>query len=174
MRWGTDLADLGKSLGTRNRAAQACRCDRSTTAPIPPDMYYGALPIRMLLYHVSNPGQIIRCCDRLQAKRKREKVGELKIVVAGCVAQQEGQTLLRRVPEVDIVMGGSWPWVGWRGEGGRGESVHSSRHTRLSPSGGCGWVPEVDIVTGGGEVGVGQRGGDGCARLGVRATAGVA
>ncbi|KAG2488372.1 hypothetical protein HYH03_013061 [Edaphochlamys debaryana] len=40
-----------------------------------------------------------------QAKRKRERGSELKIVVAGCVAQQEGQTLLRRVPELDIVMG---------------------------------------------------------------------
>ncbi|GLI70694.1 hypothetical protein VaNZ11_015635 [Volvox africanus] len=40
-----------------------------------------------------------------QAKRKRNHVGDLKIVVAGCVAQQEGQTLLRRVPELDIVMG---------------------------------------------------------------------
>lgn len=32
-------------------------------------------------------------------------MGDLKIVVAGCVAQQEGATLLRRVPEVDLVMG---------------------------------------------------------------------
>jgi tRNA-2-methylthio-N6-dimethylallyladenosine synthase len=40
----------------------------------------------------------------MQAKRKREKV-DVKIVVAGCVAQQEGQAMLRRVPEVDIVMG---------------------------------------------------------------------
>lgn len=38
------------------------------------------------------------------AKRKRE--GEdMVIVVAGCVAQQEGHTLLRRAPEVDLVMG---------------------------------------------------------------------
>jgi len=29
----------------------------------------------------------------------------MKIVVAGCVAQQEGEQLLRRVPEVDLVMG---------------------------------------------------------------------
>ena len=29
----------------------------------------------------------------------------LKIVVAGCVAQQEGEALLRRVPELDLVMG---------------------------------------------------------------------
>ncbi|KAI8471262.1 MAG: hypothetical protein J3K34DRAFT_417624 [Monoraphidium minutum] len=40
-----------------------------------------------------------------QAKRKRERMGEMRIVVAGCVAQQEGQALLRRVPEVDLVMG---------------------------------------------------------------------
>ena len=32
-------------------------------------------------------------------------MGDLKIVVAGCVAQQEGAALLRRVPEVDLVMG---------------------------------------------------------------------
>jgi tRNA-2-methylthio-N6-dimethylallyladenosine synthase len=38
------------------------------------------------------------------AKRKRE--GEdVVIVVAGCVAQQEGEALLRRAPEVDLVMG---------------------------------------------------------------------
>ena len=40
-----------------------------------------------------------------QAQRKRQHFNDLKIVVAGCVAQQEGQRLLRRVPEVDIVMG---------------------------------------------------------------------
>lgn len=39
-----------------------------------------------------------------QAKRKRQH-GNLKIVVAGCVAKQEGEQLLRRVPEVDLVMG---------------------------------------------------------------------
>ncbi len=39
-----------------------------------------------------------------QAIRKRE-LPHLKIVVAGCVAQQEGEALLRRVPELDLVMG---------------------------------------------------------------------
>ena len=38
------------------------------------------------------------------AKRKREGA-RVCLVVAGCVAQQEGARLLRRVPEVDIVMG---------------------------------------------------------------------
>jgi hypothetical protein len=45
------------------------------------------------------------CAGSLQAKRKRDRMGDLKIVVAGCVAQQEGEQLLRRVPEVDLVMG---------------------------------------------------------------------
>ncbi|GAB4199882.1 MAG: tRNA (N6-isopentenyl adenosine(37)-C2)-methylthiotransferase MiaB [Coleofasciculaceae cyanobacterium] len=39
-----------------------------------------------------------------QAKRKHEQP-DLTLVVAGCVAQQEGETLLRRVPELDLVMG---------------------------------------------------------------------
>lgn len=38
------------------------------------------------------------------AKRKRDG-DDVAIVVAGCVAQQEGEKLLRRVPEVDLVMG---------------------------------------------------------------------
>ena len=38
------------------------------------------------------------------AKRKRQ--GEdVTIIVAGCVAQQQGEALLRRCPEVDLVMG---------------------------------------------------------------------
>lgn len=37
-------------------------------------------------------------------KRKREG-GNVIIVVAGCVAQQEGQALLQRAPEIDLVMG---------------------------------------------------------------------
>ncbi len=39
-----------------------------------------------------------------QAKRKQEQPN-LKLVVAGCVAQQEGEALLHRVPELDLVMG---------------------------------------------------------------------
>jgi tRNA-2-methylthio-N6-dimethylallyladenosine synthase len=39
-----------------------------------------------------------------QAIRKRANP-ELILVVAGCVAQQEGESLLRRVPELDLVMG---------------------------------------------------------------------
>lgn len=38
------------------------------------------------------------------AKRKRDG-DDVVIVVAGCVAQQEGEALLRRAPEVDLVMG---------------------------------------------------------------------
>ena len=40
-----------------------------------------------------------------QAQRKWDAPDEITLVVTGCVAQQEGEKLLRRVPEVDIVMG---------------------------------------------------------------------
>jgi tRNA-2-methylthio-N6-dimethylallyladenosine synthase len=39
-----------------------------------------------------------------QAKRKHANPN-LTLIVAGCVAQQEGESLLRRVPELDLVMG---------------------------------------------------------------------
>jgi tRNA-2-methylthio-N6-dimethylallyladenosine synthase len=39
-----------------------------------------------------------------QARRKHEKP-DLTLILAGCVAQQEGEALLRRVPELDLVMG---------------------------------------------------------------------
>ena len=39
-----------------------------------------------------------------QALRKQYSP-HLKLIVAGCVAQQEGESLLRRVPELDLVMG---------------------------------------------------------------------
>ncbi|KGF73729.1 (dimethylallyl)adenosine tRNA methylthiotransferase [Neosynechococcus sphagnicola sy1] len=39
-----------------------------------------------------------------QAARKREQPN-LTLVIAGCVAQQEGEQLLQRVPELDLVMG---------------------------------------------------------------------
>jgi tRNA-2-methylthio-N6-dimethylallyladenosine synthase len=39
-----------------------------------------------------------------QAQRKRANP-HLTLVVAGCVAQQEGESLLRRVPELDLVIG---------------------------------------------------------------------
>ena len=39
-----------------------------------------------------------------QAKRKH-KEPKLTLVIAGCLAQQEGEALLRRVPELDLVLG---------------------------------------------------------------------
>ena len=39
-----------------------------------------------------------------QAKRKH-KFPTLKLIIAGCLAQQEGESLLRRVPELDLIMG---------------------------------------------------------------------
>lgn len=39
------------------------------------------------------------------AAKKRKSMGDTRIVVAGCVAQQEGEALLRRIPELDLVIG---------------------------------------------------------------------
>lgn len=41
----------------------------------------------------------------LHAERKRRYPKEVTLAVAGCVAQQEGEKLLRRVPELDLVFG---------------------------------------------------------------------
>ena len=58
---------------------------------------------------------LIGCCrDHAEQKvysyvghhARRKHAGQnVAIVVAGCVAQQEGEMLLRRVPEIDLVMG---------------------------------------------------------------------
>lgn len=40
-----------------------------------------------------------------QVQRKMRNQGKITLVVAGCVAQQEGEKLLRRVPELDVVLG---------------------------------------------------------------------
>lgn len=42
-----------------------------------------------------------------QVKRKRRQMRDLKIIIAGCMAKQAGEAILRRVPEVDIIMGTS-------------------------------------------------------------------
>ena len=41
----------------------------------------------------------------VHAQRKRAAPGEILLIVSGCVAQQESEKLLRRVPELDIVIG---------------------------------------------------------------------
>lgn len=71
-----------------------------------------------------------------QAKRKREHMKDVKIVVAGCVAQQEGQQLLRRVPELDIVMGEARRGARCAACGHRiawahddGDAYHAGRHS---------------------------------------------
>ena len=61
--------------------------------------------------HAGAPEGVMRlimrgcCLACMQAKRKRANMGGVKLVVAGCVAAQEGEALLRRVPELDLVMG---------------------------------------------------------------------
>lgn len=77
------------------------------------------LPCFCMPLHDDAPCLTMPPLAALQVKRKRKNVGSVKIVVAGCVAQQEGEAMLRRVPEVDIVMG-QCNKPGGRRKGGRG------------------------------------------------------
>lgn len=80
---------------------------------------------------VAGPCCFAQLCH--QAKRKRARMGDLKIVVAGCVAQQEGEQLLRRVPEVDLVMGECMGAQGQSVDRGCGR-VSAKRQQQLKPS----------------------------------------
>ena len=73
--------------------------------------------------------------DALGPHAARKRRGEaVAVVVAGCVAQQEGEKLLRRVPEIDLVMGPQY--VGRIGdllEGvGRGHQICATDPTIIS------------------------------------------
>jgi tRNA-2-methylthio-N6-dimethylallyladenosine synthase len=68
----------------------------------------GELEADLVLYNTctirDNAEQKVYSYLGRQAQRKRTNP-RLTLVVAGCVAQQEGESLLRRVPELDLVMG---------------------------------------------------------------------
>ena len=68
----------------------------------------GELEADLVLYNTctirDNAEQKVYSYLGRQAQRKRTNPN-LTLVVAGCVAQQEGESLLRRVPELDLVMG---------------------------------------------------------------------
>lgn len=81
----------------------------------------------------------------LQVKRKRKNVGSVKIVVAGCVAQQEGEAMLRRVPEVDIVMGQCNKPRG-PGEGKGHQSTGGSVQGQASGSAAAQWCQRLEWV----------------------------
>lgn len=90
-----NLADSERMAGTLEAAGYVCT-DSANEADV---LIYNTCSIR------DKAEQKVYSALGRQAKRKRNNMGDVKIVVAGCVAQQEGATLLRRVPEVDLVMG---------------------------------------------------------------------
>lgn len=90
-----NLADSERMAGVLENAGYECSED-PTDADV---LVYNTCSIR------DKAEQKVYSALGQQAKRKRRLMGRLKIVVAGCVAQQEGEQLLRRVPEVDLVMG---------------------------------------------------------------------
>mmetsp|Transcript_3877 Transcript_3877/g.5783 ORF Transcript_3877/g.5783 Transcript_3877/m.5783 type:complete len:761 (-) Transcript_3877:1685-3967(-) len=66
----------------------------------------------------------------------------LAIVVAGCVAQQEGEALLRRFPEIDLVLGPQYiPWLGeLLVEVGKGSQLCMTESMIWSEKGGIGAI----------------------------------
>jgi tRNA-2-methylthio-N6-dimethylallyladenosine synthase len=68
------------------------------------DPYYADLVLYNTCTIRDNAEQKVYSYLGRQAKRKQENPN-LTLVVSGCVAQQEGEKLLRRVPELDLVMG---------------------------------------------------------------------
>jgi MiaB/RimO family radical SAM methylthiotransferase len=73
--------------------------DANTKQPRPPDVI--VLNTCSIRDHAEQ-----KVYSYLGSHAKRKRQGEdVTIVVAGCVAQQEGQALLRRVPEIDLVLG---------------------------------------------------------------------
>ena len=91
---------------------QMNKADSERMAGILEAMGYEAAPAEfeadLVLYNTctirDNAEQKVYSYLGRQAQRKRINPN-LTLVVAGCVAQQEGETLLRRVPELDLVMG---------------------------------------------------------------------
>ena len=123
------LPTLGKSLSSAPAAAptaksgrgsywittfgcQMNKADSERMAGILESMGYREAPAELeadlVLYNTctirDNAEQKVYSYLGRQAQRKRTNPN-LTLVVAGCVAQQEGESLLRRVPELDLVMG---------------------------------------------------------------------
>lgn len=91
---------------------QMNKADSERMAGVLENMGYEAAPdpnlADLVLYNTctirDNAEQKVYSYLGKQAKRKHQEP-DLTLVVAGCVAQQEGEKLLRRVPELDLVMG---------------------------------------------------------------------
>jgi tRNA-2-methylthio-N6-dimethylallyladenosine synthase len=88
-------ADSERMAGALEASGYKCTTDPSTADVL----IYNTCSIRQ-----KAENKVYSALGR-QAQRKRQHFKNVKIVVAGCVAQQEGKALLRRVPEVDVVMG---------------------------------------------------------------------
>ncbi|KAK9804054.1 hypothetical protein WJX73_010622 [Symbiochloris irregularis] len=90
-----NLADSERMAGVLEDSGYVCAADASDADVI----VYNTCSIRE-----KAETKVYSALGR-QAKRKRAKMGEVKLVLAGCVASQEGAALLRRIPELDLVMG---------------------------------------------------------------------
>ncbi|KAK9841311.1 hypothetical protein WJX74_003675 [Apatococcus lobatus] len=90
-----NLADSERIAGALDAEGYSCAADASDADVL----IYNTCSIR------DKAEQKVYSALGRQAKRKRARMGDLKLVLAGCVASQEGAALLRRIPELDLVMG---------------------------------------------------------------------
>ncbi len=114
----SNYKDLDNSLNIRGSywittfGCQMNKADSERMAGILQDMGYqeadNELNADLVLYNTctirDNAEKKVYSYLGRQALRKKT-TPNLKLIVAGCVAQQEGESLLRRVPELDLVMG---------------------------------------------------------------------
>tara|TARA_Y100001968_G_scaffold20625_1_gene16239 strand:+ start:80 stop:1471 length:1392 start_codon:yes stop_codon:yes gene_type:complete len=108
----TSIENLRGSYWITTFGCQMNKADSERMAGILQRMgYYPALEelkADLILYNTctirDNAEQKVYSYLGRQARRK-QLLPHLKIIIAGCLAQQEGEALLRRVPEIDLVMG---------------------------------------------------------------------
>jgi len=108
----TDCSPAGRRYAITTFGCQMNKADSERMAGILEAMGYqheeDELAADLVIYNTcsirDNAEQKVYSYLGRQAQRKRRNP-HLTLVVAGCVAQQEGESLLRRVPELDLVMG---------------------------------------------------------------------
>jgi len=108
----TSIENLRGSYWITTFGCQMNKADSERMAGILQKMGYHPAPEELkadlILYNTctirDNAEQKVYSYLGRQARRK-QLLPHLKIIIAGCLAQQEGEALLRRVPEIDLVMG---------------------------------------------------------------------
>lgn len=98
------ITTLGCAMNEADSERMAAELERSGYAPVA-DAQTAAVVVWNTCSIRDHAEQKVYSALGRHAARKWAAMGDVTLVVAGCVAQQEGAALLRRVPEVDLVLG---------------------------------------------------------------------